>query len=116
MNDANERRLFKRIETRRDVIIVPENSDEFNKAVLIDHSSNGVCFLSAHPFQIDTRIYIITDNKPIDDFNEKYIEAYFANIIWCKEKEAQYCIGAEVVKAELKDPDISDKIRIIFNK
>ena len=103
MKRTLERRRFKRIEAKRDVIIARENSDNFFNAELIDHSSHGVCFLSTHPFQVGERIYIITENQPIDDFNDKFTEAYFADVIWCGKSEDQYRIGASIAKTDLLD-------------
>jgi hypothetical protein len=110
LKDALERRLFKRIEARRDIVIARENSDNFLNAELIDHSSHGVCFLSTHPFQVGARINIMTENQPIDDFNDKFTEAYFADVIWCEESEDQYRIGAEIAKTDLLDTAISNEI------
>ncbi len=103
MKNTPERRLFKRIEAKRDVVIARENSDNFLKAELINHSSHGVCFLSTHPFQVGERIYIITKNLPIDDFNDKITEAYCAYIIWCGKPEDRYRIGAAIAKTDLLD-------------
>jgi len=105
-----ERRLVKRIEARRDVVIAFENSDDFLNAELIDHSSHGVCFLSTHPFQVGARIYIITENQPIDDLNDKFTEAYFADVIWCEKSEERYRIGAAIVKTDLLDTATSKEI------
>jgi len=110
LKDALERRLFKRIEARRDIVIARENSDNFLNAELIDHSSHGVCFLSTYPFQVGARINIMTENQPIDDFNDKFTEAYFADVIWCEESEDQYRIGAEIAKTDLLDTAISNEI------
>ena len=110
LKNTLERRLFKRIEARRDVAIAHENSDNFLNAELIDHSSHGVCFLSTHPFQVGVRIYIITENQPIDDFNDKFTEAYFADVIWCGKSEDQYRIGAAIAKTDLLDTTISNEI------
>jgi hypothetical protein len=110
LKNTLERRQFKRIEARRDVVIAPENSDNFLNVKLIDHSSHGVCFLSTHPFQVGTRIYIFTQNQPIDDFNDKFTEAYFADVIWCGKTEDQFRIGASIAKTDLLDTAISNKI------
>lgn len=103
MKNTPERRRFKRIGAIRDVVIARENSDNFLNAELINHSSHGVCFLSTHPFQVGERIYIITRNQPIDDFNDKFTEAYFADIIWRKKSKDGYRVGAEIVKTDLLD-------------
>jgi hypothetical protein len=110
LKDTLERRLFKRIEARRDIVIARENSDNFLNAELIDHSSHGVCFLSTHPFQVGARINIMTENQPIDDFNDKFTEAYFADVIWCGKSKDQYRIGAAIAMTDLLDTAISNEI------
>ena len=96
-----ERRLTKRIELRRDVLIAAENSDNFHNARLINYSSNGICLRSAHPFQVKARIYIITENQPIDDFNDEFPEAYCADILWCEYSGAGYRMGVAMAKTDL---------------
>ena len=98
MKNKLERRISKRLETRRDVVVAYANSDDFHNAELIDHSSHGVCFHSAIPFQAGGKIYIMTRNKPIDDFKDGFTEAYFKKVIWCRKLGAQYRIGAGNVK------------------
>ena len=110
MKNTFERRRFKRIETRRNVVIAYENSDEFHNAELIDNSSYGVCFQSPHPFQTGARIYIITENQPIDDFNDKFTEAYFADVKWCRKVEGQYRIGVAIAMSDLLDTSIYKRI------
>ena len=110
MTDSIERRLCTRIEVRRDVIIARENSDNFLSAELINHSSVGICFLSPHPFKVGTRIYIITENQPIDDFNDKFTEAYFADVVWCVKSVDRYRIGAAIAKTDLSDTTISNDV------
>ena len=110
MENAPERRLFKRIEAKRAVVIAREDSDNFLKAELINHSSHGVCFLSTHPFHAGERLYIITKNQPIDDFNDKITEAYCAYIIWCGKSEDRYRIGAAIAKTDLLDIAIANAL------
>ncbi len=110
MENTFERRKAKRIEKRRDVVIAHENSDNFYNAELIDHSPDGVCFQSTHLFQTGTRIYLMTKNKPIDDLNDRFTEAYFADIIWCRELEGQYRVGASIARSELVDYSIYNRI------
>ena len=92
------REMLKSIEIGRHVFIAYENSDEFYNAELIDYSSQSLRFQSETPFNTGNRIYIITRNKPIDDLDDKFIEAYFAEVIWCKKYEDRYFIGALIEK------------------
>ena len=108
--------MFTRVAKRRDVVIALENSDNFFDAKLINHNTHGVCLLSTHPFQIGERIYIITENQPIDDFNEKFIEAYFANVIWCRISGDHYRIGAAIAKTDLLNTLISSEIPDVFKR
>ena len=94
---------LKRTMSSRDVVIAYEDSDDFHNAELIDHTSQSICFLSATPFQTGKRIYIMTTSKQIDDFDDKFTEAYFAEVVWCKKFNLQYAIGAEIEKFDLLD-------------
>ena len=116
MKNEPERRLIKRIAIRRDVLIAPENSDNFHNARLINYSSKGVCLQSTHSFQVSTRIYIITENQPIDDFCDKFAEANFANVIWCRESEGQYRIGAAIAKTNQLETFICSSIPNVYEQ
>ena len=61
-------------------------------------------------FPYRRKIYIITKNQPIDDFNDKITEAYFAYIIWCGKSEDQYRIGAAIAKTDLLDIALANAI------
>ena len=114
MEDTIEKRGSERVETRRDVIIVKENSDLSFSAEMIDFSPHGICLLSKCPIQAGTQIYVITDNHPIDDFNDEITEAYFVHVIWCNKSENRYRIGAAVVETGILDIPISGKTQELF--
>jgi len=114
MEDTIEKRGSERDGTRREVIIVKENSDLFFSAELIDFSSNGICLLSKCPVQAGTQIYVITDNHPIDDFDDEITEAYFVHVIWCNKSKNRYRIGAAVVETGILDIPISNKTQELF--
>ena len=110
MKNGPERRKTKRVKMRRDVLIAPENSDNFHNARLTNYSSKGACLQSTHPFQVSSMIYIITENQPIDDFNNKFAEAHYANVIWCRKSKSQYRIGAKIAEANQLETVISNDI------
>ncbi len=114
MEDTIEKRGSDRVKTRRDVIIAKENSDLFFNAELIGYSWFGICFLSKCPFQAGTLIYVITDNHPIDDFNDEITEAYFVNVICCNKSDNRYRIEAAVVETGILDIPFLNKTYELF--
>ena len=82
------------------MIYAYEDSDVFYPAKLLRHGINCLCFASKEPIAKGKRIYILTQDFPIDGADLRIYEGCFAQIEECKkidnsEKKPSYLIHGE---------------------
>ncbi len=66
------------------IIYAYEDSDVFYPAKLVKHGSNCLCFETERPIALGEKIYIITQDFPLDDTHLKIYEGCFAQVRECK--------------------------------
>ena len=69
------------------IIYAYENSDEYYPAKLLKHGINCLCFASQEPIAEGEKIYIMTQEFPIEDTNLRIYEGCFAQVEECKKYE-----------------------------
>ena len=66
------------------IIYAYEDSDVFYPARLLKHGLNCLCFASKEPIAMGEKIYIFTQDFPIEGANLRIYEGCFAQIEECK--------------------------------
>ena len=69
------------------IIYAYEDSDVFYPANLLKHAINCLCFVSKEPIAMGEKIYIFTQDFPIEGANLKIYEACFAQVEECKKTD-----------------------------
>ncbi len=69
------------------IIFVYEDSDVFYPARLLKYAINCLCFTSKEPIAKGDKIYIFTQDFPIEAFNHRIYEGCFAQVEECKKKD-----------------------------
>ena len=69
------------------IIYAYEDSDVFYPATLLKHAINCLCFVSKEPIAMGEKIYIFTQDFPIEGANLKIYEACFAQVEECKKTD-----------------------------
>ncbi len=69
------------------IIYAYEDSDVFYPATLLKHAINCLCFASKEPIAMGEKIYIFTQDFPIEGANLKIYEACFAQVEECKKTD-----------------------------
>ena len=69
------------------IIYAYEDSDVFYPAKLLKHGRNCLCFASKAPIAISKKIYIFTQDFPIEGANLRSYEGSFAQIEECKKTD-----------------------------
>ena len=89
-----EKRNGKRFKLERPIVYLYRNTDKFFNADMLNYSVRGICFRADYPIKSGTQIYVMTEDKPINDSTDGTFEAFFAETIWCKNSNGCYNIGA----------------------
>jgi hypothetical protein len=84
------------------IIYAYEDSDVFYPAKLLKHGINCLCFASKKPIEKGKRVYILTQDFPIEGDSLKIYEGCFAQIQGCKKnnnfkKRPSYLIQGESI-------------------
>ena len=69
------------------IIYAYEDSDVFYPAMLLKHGINCLCFASKKPIAMGEKIYIFTQDFPIEGANLRIYEACFAQVEECKKTD-----------------------------
>ncbi len=93
----DDRRCSGRIEFLRPIVYVHQNSDQFVEGTMLNHSSGGICFHCAPELLPGTKIYIMTEDAPIDVFCAEPGEAFFSEVIWCRQKAGAHRVGVRYI-------------------
>ena len=89
------------------VIYAYEDSDVFYPAKLLKHGINCLCFTSKEPIEKGKRVYILTQDFPIEGDSLRIYEGCFAQIQECKKinyfvKIPSYFIHGESISVKVK--------------
>ena len=69
------------------IIYAYEDSDVYYPAKLLKHGINCLCFASKKPITKGEKIYIMTQDSPIEGTNLRIYEGCFAQVEECKKYE-----------------------------
>ena len=69
------------------IIYAYEDSDVFYPAKLLKHGKNCLCFASKEPIAMGEKIYIFTQDFPIEGANLRIYEGSFAQVEECKKTD-----------------------------
>jgi len=69
------------------IIYAYEDSDVFYPAKLLKHGINCLCFASKEPITMGEKIYIFTQDFPIEGANLRIYEGCFAQVEECKKTD-----------------------------
>ena len=69
------------------IIYAYEDSDVFYPAMLLKHGINCLCFTSREPIAMGEKIYVFTQDFPIERANLRIYEACFAQVEECKKTD-----------------------------
>jgi len=69
------------------IIYAYEDSDVFYPAKLLKHGRNCLCFASKAPIAMGEKIYIFTQDFPIEGANLRIYEGSFAQVEECKKTD-----------------------------
>ena len=69
------------------IIYAYEDSDVFHPAMLLKHGINCLCFASKEPIAMGEKIYIFTQDFPIEGANLRIYEGSFAQVEECKKTD-----------------------------
>ncbi len=69
------------------IIYAYEDSDAFYPAKLLKHGRNCLCFASKAPIAMGEKIYIFTQDFPIEGANLRIYEGSFAQVEECKKTD-----------------------------
>ena len=69
------------------IIYAYEDSDVFYPAKLLKHGINCLCFASKEPIALGEKIYIFTQDFPIEGANLRIYERYIAQVEECKKAD-----------------------------
>ena len=88
------------------IIYAYEDSDVFYPAKLLKHGRNCLCFASKEPIVKGKRIYILTQDFPIECANLRIYEGCFAQVKECKkfdnsEKKPSYLIHGKSMSGKM---------------
>ena len=100
MDPIGEKRNSRRCELKRPVVFAHHDSDTFYNADLLNYSDFGARLQSDHSLNPGARIYIMTENEPIDDSAVEFPESCFAEVVWCKQSENFYISGIRIVEPQ----------------
>ena len=65
------------------IVYAYEDSNEFHPAKLLKHGINCLCFASKEPVAVGAKIYVLTQDFPIEGINLKIYEGCFAQVEEC---------------------------------
>ena len=69
------------------IVYAYEDSDVFYPAMLLKHGINCLCFTSKEPIATGEKIYVFTQEFPIEGANLRIYEACFAQVEECKKTD-----------------------------
>ena len=84
MNPCDDAGYCTRAKIGISIIYAYEDSDIFYPAKLVKHGRKCLCFETEKPIGKGERIYIITQDFPLDDINLKIYEGCLAQVRECK--------------------------------
>ena len=84
------------------IIYAYENSDNFYAAMLLSHGERCLCFATEEPIVRGLKIYVLSQNFPLESENFKIFQGCFAQVADCKklndtEKNLSYLIRGGLV-------------------
>ena len=88
------------------IIFAYEDSDLYYPAKLLNHGTDCLCFTSKEPIAIGKKIYIMTQDYPIEDPYLKIYETCLARVEECKKnenfrKKPSYFIRGKSISGEM---------------
>ena len=88
------------------IVFAYENSDLYYPAKLLNHSTDCLCFASKEPIAIGKKIYIMTQDYPIESTHLKIYEACLARVEVCTRnenfrKKPSYLIRGKSISGEM---------------
>jgi hypothetical protein len=66
------------------IVYAFKNTDKFFGGELCNYSRGGLCFESSYPIRPGAEIYIMMDEKPIDDDRNEIFGECLAEVRWCR--------------------------------
>jgi len=98
------------------IIYAYEDSDVCYPAKLLKHGINCLCFASQEPIAKGGKIYIFTQDFPIDGANHRIYEGCFAQVEECKKndnfkKKPSYLIRGKSLSGKIMSID-SDELGV----
>jgi hypothetical protein len=105
MKKNNDRRMFDRIKNDAPIVFAYHNTDHFYHAVMCNHSTDGMCFVSSDGVDPGSDIYIMMENYNPDSIHAEFYEGFFAEVKWClptSTKEIdEYRVGVKYYKTTI---------------
>ena len=100
------------------IIFAYEDSDLYYPAKLLKHSTDCLCFASKAPVAIGKKIYIMTQDYPIEATYLKIYEACLALVEECKKnedfgKEPSYLIRGKSISNEMLNINSNEIIEVL---
>jgi hypothetical protein len=87
MNSGNEVENHKDSQFEISIVYAYADSDIFYPATLLRHGRNDLCFATEHSIAEGGKIYIMTQDYPLDDANLKIYEGCLAKVHECKKNK-----------------------------
>jgi hypothetical protein len=106
MNTGNEVEYHKDSQFEISIVYAYADSDFFYPATLLRHGRNDLCFATEHSIAEGEKIYIMTQDYPLDDADFKTYEGCLAKVHGCgkiiyKENQA-YMVQVRLVNGIAK--------------
>ena len=84
------------------ILYALENSNNFYAAKLLNHGERCLCFATEEPIERGLKIYVLSQNFPLESENFKIFQGCFAQVADCKkfndtEKNLSYLIRGGLV-------------------
>jgi hypothetical protein len=106
MKSGNDVEYYKDSQFGISIVYAYANSDSFYPATLLRHGRNDLCFTTEHSIAAGEKIYIMTQDYPLDDANLKIYEGCLAKVHGCKKtnykKNQVYMIQVRLVNGIAK--------------
>jgi hypothetical protein len=95
------------------ILYAYEDSDVFYPARLLKHGINCLCFASKEPIAKGGKIYIFTQDFPVEDTNLRIYEGCFAQVEECKKnanyrKKSSYLIRGKSLSGKIMSIDSNE--------
>ncbi|MES0446381.1 MAG: hypothetical protein ABUJ92_07520 [Desulfobacterales bacterium] len=106
MKSGNDVEYYKDSRFGISIVFAYANSDTFYPATLLRHGRNDLCFATEHSIAEGEKIYIMTQDYPLDDANLKIYEGCLAKVHGSKKikykKNQAYMIQVRLVNGIAK--------------